>query len=408
VEAPHPSAGYERTDGTPAVLEPDGPPAGDSAVEAARSDLPEESAGPDAAIAPSAVPPPAAPPDRDSAAAPSEPMPEGQAAPAPGVAEPAGPPDPDACPACGSSAMRTLCHGSDILYRTTDRVFLVVECRQCRLIRLFPRPTLEELQRYYPENYWFDPTADTADKMADLWRRLVLGDHARFVRRALEAAGGGGRVLDVGCGGGLLLRELNLPQDRAFGLDFSVNAASVAWSTNGVPVAVGSLPRAPFPPQSFSVITMFHVLEHLYDPTAYLEAAAWLLEPGGRLVVQVPNAASWQFLMFGEKWNGLDIPRHLLDFKASDLEGLLDACGFQVTHRKHFSWRDNPTGLATSMALGLDPMSRRVRRVEETPRQKLLKDILYGLLVLLAIPVSALEALCRSGATIMLEARRKP
>jgi SAM-dependent methyltransferase len=336
-------------------------------------------------------------------AAEAEPAPEG--APAP-VEEP-GPPDPDACPACGSSAMRTLCHGTDLLYQTTDRVFLVVECKECRLIRLFPRPAPEELQHYYPENYWFDPGADTADKMAELWRRLVLGDHARFVRRALEAAGGEGRVLDVGCGGGLLLRELNLAQDRAFGLDFSVNAASVAWSTNGVPVACGSLPRAPFPPQSFSVITMFHVLEHLYDPTAYLEAAGWLLKPDGRLVIQVPNAASWQFLMFGENWNGLDIPRHLIDFKASDLEGLLDACGFEVTQRKHFSWRDNPTGFATSMARGLDPMSRRVRGVQESPRMKLVKDLLYMLLVMAAVPVTVLEALCHSGATIMVEARRK-
>ena len=107
--------------------------------------------------------------------------------------------------------MRTLCHGSDKLYATTDRTFLVVECRECRLIRLYPRPEPAEIHGYYPANYWYDPTADAADKYAEMWRRFVLGDHVRFVRRAIENSGLNGPVLDVGCGGGLFLRELNLP-----------------------------------------------------------------------------------------------------------------------------------------------------------------------------------------------------
>ncbi len=303
--------------------------------------------------------------------------------------------------------MRTLCHGTDKLYNTTDKVFLVVECRECKLIRLYPWPEPDEIHQYYPENYWYDPGGDTADRLAEFWRRFVLRDHVRFVRKALESCEGTAPVLDVGCGGGLFLRELNLPQDQIVGLDFSVNAASVAWSSNGVPVACGALPRAPFRPGSFRTITMFHVLEHLYDPSAYLNAAHRLLQPDGRLVVQVPNAASWQFLLFGENWNGLDIPRHLIDFKEQDLINLLDYCGFEVVRRKHFSLRDNPAGLATTLALGLDPMSRRIRGVQDTPRVKLLKDMAYFALVLASIPLTMLEAACRCGASIMIEAKRK-
>jgi len=88
--------------------------------------------------------------------------------------------------------VKTLCHGSDKLYATTNESFLVVECAGCKLVRLFPRPTPEQLRSYYPDNYWFDGGADTADRLADAWRRLVLRDHVRFVLRALEAAGGEG------------------------------------------------------------------------------------------------------------------------------------------------------------------------------------------------------------------------
>jgi len=303
--------------------------------------------------------------------------------------------------------MRTLCHGTDKLYGTTTETFLVVECRECRLIRMYPWPSPGEIQHYYPDNYWYDPSSDAADTLAESWRRFVLRDHVHFVRRALHDAGDEGPVLDVGCGGGLFLRELHLPQERTFGLDFSVNAASVAWSTNGVPVACGALPNAPFRAQSFSLITMFHVLEHLYDPTLYLTAARKLLRPGGRLVLQVPNAACWQFMIFGEAWNGLDIPRHLIDYKEQDLVKLLDFAGFEVVRRKHFSLRDNPAGLATTLAVGLDPMARRIRRLPESPRTKLFKDLTYFGLVLAAIPFTLLEAACGAGATIMLEARIK-
>lgn len=314
----------------------------------------------------------------------------------------------DACPACGETAFRTLFQGTDRLFGTTDESFLIVECRRCRLLRLFPWPDPRHLHRYYPPDYWFDPAASAADSLAQLWRRFVIRDHVRFVRGALRHLPQDARVLDVGCGGGLFLRELHLPEHRTFGLDFSVDAASVAWSSNGVPAACGALPKAPFRPASFGLITMFHVLEHLYDPTAYLEAARELLVPGGRLILQVPNASCWQFLIFGAAWNGLDVPRHLINFRESDLELLLDATGFEIVRRKHFSLRDNPAGLASSLAPALDPMGRRVRRAAESQRLRLLKDAAYFLLVLASIPFTVLEAACRAGSTIMIEARRKP
>jgi hypothetical protein len=153
---------------------------------------------------------------------------------------------------------------------------------------------------------------------------------------------------------------------------------------------------------------MFHVLEHLEDPASYLRAAARLLAPKGRLVVQVPNVDCWQFLLLGESWSGVDVPRHLINFRARDLENLLSACGFEVLRRKHFSLRDNPAGLATSIAPGLDPMARRVRRTNEGSMTRLLKNTLYFGLVLAAIPFTALESVCGAGSTIMVEARKKP
>ncbi|MCC7174366.1 MAG: class I SAM-dependent methyltransferase [Bryobacterales bacterium] len=296
---------------------------------------------------------------------------------------------------------------TDRLYRTTGKQFRIVECRRCRLIRLHPQPPAHELRQYYPEQYWFDPAEQGADRLQEAYRRFVVRDHVRFVRRALASSGGQGAVLDVGCGGGLFLSELARTGHPVVGLDFSIDAAGIAWRRKGVPAVCASLARAPFAPGACSAVTMFHVLEHLYEPPAYLEAARELLRPDGRLVIQVPNASSWQFLLLGENWSGLDVPRHLFSFRLHDVEVLLDRCGFEPIRYKHFSLRDNPAGLATSLAPALDPMARRVRRVAEGPKQRLLKDLLYFCLVTACLPATLVEAACRAGSTVMVEARKK-
>jgi SAM-dependent methyltransferase len=282
-----------------------------------------------------------------------------------------------------------------------------VECRACRLIRLSPRPSPAELRSYYPEEYWFAAEQDTVSRLEERYRRFVLCDHLRFVERALEKSQVKGPLLDVGCGGGLFLKMMQEKGWPVVGLDFSLGAATLAWERNGVPAVCGTLSRPPFPPEACAAITMFHVLEHLYEPGTYVEAARNLLARDGRLIIQVPNAACWEFLMLGENWSGLDVPRHLWDFRAGDLEILLDRHGFEIVRAKHFSLRDNPAGFATSLAPSLDPMARRIRGMGETPRKKFLKDLLYFALVMSSLPFSLLEAACRAGATVIVEARKK-
>jgi SAM-dependent methyltransferase len=304
--------------------------------------------------------------------------------------------------------MRTLFSSTDRLYRTTDKAFLIVECRNCRLIRLYPQPSPVELRDYYPAGYWFVPETSAADTLEQTYRRFVMRDHLRFVERALRESEETGLVLDVGCGGGLFLQMLaERRKTKVVGLDFSLDAANVAWRRAGVPAVCATLTRAPLAPESCAAITMFHVLEHLYDPASYLESAHELLRPDGRLIVQVPNAACWQFLLFGERWNGIDVPRHLFDFRLKDVDMLLDSCGFEILRHKHFSLRDNPAGMATSLAPSLDPMARRMRRVEESPRQRLWRDLMYVALTCASLPFTLLEAACRAGSTIMVEARKK-
>jgi len=311
-----------------------------------------------------------------------------------------------ACLLCGGTRAAPLFRASDRLYGTTAEEFAVVRCGDCGLMRLDPPPPPERLARYYPESYWFSPDRSAPGRLEEAYRRLVLRDHVQFVERALRSTRAQGPLLDAGCGGGLFLRLLRERGFRGVGLDVSAQAAALAWRRLSVPAVCAVLERAPFRPASLAALTMFHVLEHLYDPRAYLIAARELLAPDGRLVVQTPNAACWQFRLLGRAWNGIDVPRHLVDFRAADLERLIESCGFEIVRRKHFSLRDNPAGLATSLAPRLDPMARRVRAQKEGASSRLIKDLAYLALTLAAAPLAIAEAACRAGSTIMIEARR--
>jgi SAM-dependent methyltransferase len=213
-------------------------------------------------------------------------------------------------------------------------------------------------------------------------------------------------VLDVGCGGGLFLAMLAERSRPGIGLDRSPEAAAVAWRHKRIPAVCASLDFAPFRSGTVAAVTMFHVLEHLPQPQTDLAGAYRILQPQGRLIVQVPNAASWQFAVLGRRWNGLDVPRHLHNFRESDLTALLAGAGFSVVRRKHFSLRDNPAGLATSLAPSLDPMARRVRQRVESPAVRIARDLVYLGLTAAAVPFALLEAAFGRGSTIMLEARK--
>ena len=71
--------------------------------------------------------------------------------------------------------------------------------------------------------------------------------------------------------------------------------------------------------------------------------------------------------------------------------------GFEVLRRKYFSLRDNPAGLASSLAPSLDPMARRVRRVQESGGARLAKDLTYLGLVMASVPFAIAEAACGAG-----------
>ena len=208
------------------------------------------------------------------------------------------------------------------VWRSTDyltgHVFSVVHCRRCGLRYLNPRPSPKELADYYPQRHQSSEPAR--------YERMDAPPRIRAVQKLVR--GKPGRILDVGCGKGLVLARLKTAGWEVFGTESSEVSSRVARSS-GVAVFECAVEDCPFEEDSFDVVTMFHVLEHVENPLETLAAVRRILKPEGKLLVEVPNAGSWYAGLFGGDWFHLDVPRHLYHFSPSSLRLMLQRAGFE-------------------------------------------------------------------------------
>jgi len=136
-----------------------------------------------------------------------------------------------------------------------------------------------------------------------------------------------GRLLEVGCGAGDTMKiAVNMGWD-AVGLDVDLKAVANARG-KGLTVHLGQLADQRFADESFDLVLMSHVIEHVHDPLALLRECRRVLRKDGLLVVFTPNTESWGYRRLGANWMGLDPPRHLIVFNPQTLECLARRAGF--------------------------------------------------------------------------------
>jgi 2-polyprenyl-3-methyl-5-hydroxy-6-metoxy-1,4-benzoquinol methylase len=213
------------------------------------------------------------------------------------------------CPGCGSERSRLLFDAADPL--SGDR-FGVRRCDECSLVHVSPRPDDERLASYYPDGYF------------GARHRFFNEMFMELRARALPPATKGSRVLDIGCGRGDFLLACRRRGWQIVGVEQDV-APILSDDAGGAASGTRAKPPVDFPvysthrlgeleSDSFDAVTMWHVFEHLADARGTLREIRRLLRPGGVLIIEVPNFASWQARIGRDVWFHLEVPRHLLQF----------------------------------------------------------------------------------------------
>jgi SAM-dependent methyltransferase len=245
----------------------------------------------------------------------------------------------ETCQLCGGREISHLHEGCPDRIYGIPGLFDVVTCRRCGLAWTSPRPRKEAIARYYPDRY-----ADVAEMRSTRGKTGLRGAlrSATRVPYRLRYRGitdtpaprpGASRLLDVGSSSGSYLARMQELGWEPWGVEPHAEARARALERLRVPedrIFHGSAEDADFPAESFDLVTMSHVLEHLYEPKAVLKRVRGWLRPEGRLRVWVPNLASFESKVFGRFWTGLDLPRHLFHFTPSTLARMLRDAGFDV------------------------------------------------------------------------------
>ncbi len=182
------------------------------------------------------------------------------------------------------------------------------------------------------------PSLPGAEQLHELYRDmsdaayLEEADGRRATaRRLLDMVGryrAGGRLLDVGCGHGLLIDEAARRGWEAVGIELSTDAA--AYATERLGADVRQTPLEELAEEPFDAIVMADVIEHLHDPLAGIDRCHELLAPDGVLLVVTPDAASPTARLAGRRWWGY-LPAHTCLIPRATLTEVLSARGFVIS-----------------------------------------------------------------------------
>lgn len=232
--------------------------------------------------------------------------------------------------------------------------YRVVRCAGCGLMRTNPRPTPETIGFYYPQDYapYHIPPASAqaspTKKKKHRWYyplRAWLRERLKSPEPRALPIHPPGRMLEIGCANGAYMVEARRIGWDVDGIEFSEEAAAAARKT-GFKVLTSTIENAPQPQEPYDLITGWMVFEHLHDPLqAFRRLRSWV-KPAGWIAFSVPDAAAFEFKLFGPRWYALQVPAHMTHFTPETIRNLLQKAGWQTTK---IIWHRNPNNLLNSI-----------------------------------------------------------
>lgn len=250
------------------------------------------------------------------------------------------------CPLCLDTHGEVVVKGKDIINNLPGE-FVVIKCESCGLMRTNPRPTLDTIGFYYPDDY--APYLSTVIKMADESNKKK--SLKKFITRYMGANNREipslppGQLLEIGCGSGDFLKTMQTKGWTVKGLEPSATAADNA-KKQGLDVDCGNLENMTLPENHFDLVVGWMVLEHLHHPANGLKKLHAALKPGGVLVLSVPDMGGLDFRFFKQYYYALHLPNHLFHFTQPTLKKLLIHNGFKPAK---FFWHRNPKNFLVSL-----------------------------------------------------------
>jgi SAM-dependent methyltransferase len=210
--------------------------------------------------------------------------------------------------------------------------FQDVKCSNCEMVYQNPRIALAQIKEFYDGEYiahrkkknWgiLTPLYEWTMNKHDRDKEKIVAKHVVLNKQT--------EVLDVGCAVGTFLLHINKKHDvQISGVDFKEGLEYPDF--NKIEFYEGLFYEQKIAENRYDVVTMWHFLEHCYDPNKSLQMAKKVLKKGGKLIIEVPRLDSFTFKLFGKKWPGVQAPQHTVLYDKKAFINIMEKNGFKVT-----------------------------------------------------------------------------
>lgn len=233
------------------------------------------------------------------------------------------------CPSCGKQKLTRFLQAKD--YTVSKNTFDIVQCSACDLLFTNPRPETAQAGYFYKsENYisHSDTQEGLVNKLYHTVRKITLRQKAALIQSHQH---GEKNLLDIGCGNGHFLNACKMQGWNTYGMELdteTANRAALLTRQNIFPnlQAIPSLTQ-------FELISLWHVLEHVYELDEYFEFFKTSLAEKGKLLLALPNSESYDANYFKEFWAAYDVPRHIYHFNPKTIQALASKHGFKLVEQ---------------------------------------------------------------------------
>lgn len=236
------------------------------------------------------------------------------------------------------------------------------KCLKCGFVANYPGPGCSTIIADYEETFYKAKTDNGG--AFNPKRRQGLQDIVDRVNRIKP----NGKILDIGCGDGHFLHLASISGLNCYGMEASKELASYASDNTKAKIVQGTYSADMFPENTFDVITLIQVVEHLVAPLDILRIAKYYLRPTGIIVVEVPSIHAPHFLVYQLtriKWlvrlpHGV-IATHVGYYSPKTLTTLMRNSGFRKLSLITGRWKYKYDGLLGKVGKILDPIFNTIK-----------------------------------------------
>lgn len=225
------------------------------------------------------------------------------------------------CPVCQANSFHSFLTAKD--YTVSQQDFGLVNCSTCEFTFTNPRPTADTIYSYYKSEKYISHTGGSGSLMDRLYR-IARSYALKWKRQLITSYAHEKTLLDYGCGTGSFLAYMKTKGWNVTGVEPSSSARAKASENATVYEHIESANG------TYSIITLWHVLEHTHDLNKTLTELGKRLEASGTIFIAVPNYKSADATYYKNHWAAYDVPRHLWHFNQQTMKQILGIAGFDV------------------------------------------------------------------------------